>query len=75
MYLLHNWLGPIISKDPKNTQTISSGQDGGIGKQGLPPHIKITTKLENNHHSEPPEINLNGSHTTTELKKKTHQDW
>ena len=33
-------------------------------------HIKITTKLYSNHHSEPSEIKLNGSHTTTELKKK-----
>ena len=32
-------------------------------------HIKITTKIQNNHHSEPSEIELNGSLTTTELKK------
>ena len=31
--------------------------------------IKITTKLENNHFPEPSEIELNGSLTTTELKK------
>ena len=33
-------------------------------------HIKITTKLYSNHHSEPLEIKLNGSSTTMELKKK-----
>ena len=32
-------------------------------------HIKITTKIWNNHHSEPLEIKLNGSLTTIELKK------
>ena len=32
-------------------------------------HIKITTKIQNNHHSELSEIDLNGSLTTTELKK------
>ena len=31
-------------------------------------HIKITTKIQN-HHLEPSEIELNGSVTTTELKK------
>ena len=30
---------------------------------------KITTKIQNNHHSEPTKIKLNGSLTTTELKK------
>ena len=32
-------------------------------------HIKITTTIQNNHHSELSEIDLNGSLTTTELKK------
>ena len=32
-------------------------------------HIKITTKIQNNHHSELSEIDLNGSLTTMELKK------
>ena len=32
-------------------------------------HNKITTKMYNNHHSEPSEIELNGSQRTTELKK------
>ena len=32
-------------------------------------HIKITTKIENHHHSELSEIELNGSLTTRELKK------
>ena len=32
-------------------------------------YIKITTKIQNNHHSEPSEIELNGSLTTMELKK------
>ena len=32
-------------------------------------HIKITTKVQNNQHSETSEIELNGSLTTTELKK------
>ena len=32
-------------------------------------HIKITPKIQNNHHSEPSDIKLNGSLTTTELKK------
>ena len=31
--------------------------------------IKITTKLQNNHHLEPSETELNGSLTTMELKK------
>ena len=38
------------------------------------PHLftqthRITTKIQNNHHSEPSEIELNGSLTTIELKK------
>ena len=37
-------------------------------------HIKITTKLLKSHHSEPPEIELNGSPKTRELKKP-HQGW
>ena len=32
-------------------------------------HIKTTTKIQNNHHSEPSEIKLNGSLITMELKK------
>ena len=32
-------------------------------------HIKTTTQLQSNHHSQPPEIELNGSLTTAELKK------
>ena len=32
-------------------------------------HINMTTKLQNNHHSE---IELNGSPTVTELKMKLH---
>ena len=35
-----------------------SGQDGGVGKHGLPPHTivaKITTKIQNNYHPESPE--------------------
>ena len=32
-------------------------------------HIKTTTQLQSNHHSHPPEIELNGSLTTAELKK------
>ena len=35
----------------------------------FPTHIKITTKLQNSHHSEPSEIKLNGSLTSMELKK------
>ena len=34
---------------------MTSGQDGGIGKRGSPPHTttaKITTKLQNNYHPE-----------------------
>ena len=37
-------------------------------------HIKITPKLQNNHYSILPEIKMNGSPTTTELKKKLLQD-
>ena len=33
-------------------------------------HIKITTKIWNNYHSEPSEIVLNGSLTTTKFKKQ-----
>ena len=32
-------------------------------------HIKITTKIQSNHHSESSEIKVNGNLTTTELKK------
>ena len=38
-------------------------------------HITITTKLQKNHYSELPEMELNGRVTTMELKKKPHQDW
>lgn len=46
-------------------------EDGNIGKQFvfLHNHIKITTKLLNNHHSEPSKIELNGYLTITDLKK------
>lgn len=37
--------------------------------------IKITTKLQNNHYSESPEIKLSESPTTPKLKKKPHQEW
>ena len=36
-------------------------------------HIKITTKLHNNHHSKPPETELNVIATTVDLKKKPHK--
>ena len=44
-----------------------SSQDGSIAKQGSSPHnhIKITTKIQNNHPSELSEIELNRSLTTT----------
>nr|KAF6471624.1 hypothetical protein HJG59_011003 [Molossus molossus] len=56
----------------------TSGQDGDVGKSGIASshnHIKVTTKLHNNHHSKLPEIELSGSPTTAELKKQPHQDW
>ncbi|KAM7044687.1 uncharacterized protein WM277_009762 isoform 1-T1 [Molossus nigricans] len=37
-------------------------------------HIKMTTKLQSNHPSEPPDIKLNGNSTTTKLKKRPHGD-
>ena len=51
----------------------SSSQDGGAGKHGFchpAYHTKITITLQSKHYSEVPEIELNGSPTTTELKKK-----
>ena len=42
----------------ENLKNETSGQDGGIGKHGFPPCIttaKITTKVQNNCHSEPSE--------------------
>ena len=39
------------------------------GSPSLHNHIKITTEIQNNHHSELSEIKLNGSPTTTELQK------
>ena len=48
----------------------------GVGKHGtcflLQSH-KITTKLQNNQHSESPKIELNERLTTRELKKKPHE--
>ena len=38
-------------------------------------HIKITTKLNNNHYSEPPENQLNKSAIIKNIKKKPHKDW
>ena len=38
-------------------------------------HIKIAAKLEHNQHAGPPEIWLNGSPATKNLKKKPHWDW
>ena len=37
-------------------------------------HIKITTKLQNNHHLELPATSLNRSPITRDLKKKPHLD-
>ena len=36
-------------------------------------HIKITIKLQKNHHSEPPEIYPNRNPTTKDIKKKPHE--
>ena len=38
-------------------------------------HIKTATKLENKHHSEPSETEMNGSLIAAELKKPHHPDW
>lgn len=38
-------------------------------------HMKITTELQNKHHSEQPKLQLNGSPTIRDLKKKAHRDW
>ena len=37
---------------------VTSGQDDSTGKRGtsISHHIKVTIKLLNNHHSDPPEI-------------------
>ena len=37
-------------------------------------HIRVTTKLQNNHYSEPPEIQLNKRLTTKDMKKNPHRD-
>ena len=49
----------------------TSNQDGSIGRHGslAHNHIKITTEIENNCHSQPSEIKSNGSLTAMELKK------
>ena len=49
-----------------------SGQDGSTGKHitSLYNHIKVTPKVQNNHYSELPEIELNGSPVTTVLENK-----
>ena len=65
----------MFSKFPNFLQSLktgSSSQDGGTGRHGSPLHTsvsKLQTKIQNNHHSEPSEIRLNGSPTTTELKE------
>ena len=49
-------------------------QDGSTGKCGTHNHMKIMNKLENNHHSEPPEIKLKQSPINMSIEKTPHQD-
>lgn len=56
----------------------TASQDGGVGKCG--PHIlsqphKIKIKVQNNHHSGLPEIELNRSPMAKNIKNKSHWDW
>ena len=57
-----------------NTRIIwTSGQDGGIGRYTLPPHTtkrRKTTNLKTKNNQTFQKIELYGSPTTTELKKK-----
>ena len=74
------FLPPFPSKNMKNNKVLNKTKQN-TGKNFLLPlvkmaaeadmahHIKITTKLQKNHHSEPSEIELNGSLTTMELQK------
>ena len=60
-----------MSNHSQKIELTVSGQDCSIGKQGSSlPTTKITTKSQNSHHSELPEIWLNGSLTSRELKSR-----
>ena len=55
----------------------TSSQDGNVGRHGSPPptttsKLQLYNKIQNNHHSEPSESELNGGLTTPELNKPHH---
>ena len=63
---------------PGNLETIeeipSSGQDGGVGRNPLPPRTtkrRVTTNLKSVNNQKCQEIKLHGTSTTKELKKKS----
>ena len=86
--LTHQWSGSVLrafkvterihqlDKVLCKRQAAQDFQSGGIGRHDSPLHSTAskTTKIENNHHSEPSEIELNGSLTTKELNH-IHSDW
>lgn len=56
---------------------MTSGQEVDIGRQDSPPHttIRITTNLKTKCNQECQKIELNGSPTTKNLKKKYSSRW
>ena len=67
----------MITHELKRNQRLGpSGEDGRVDKfcaHIFHNHIKIITKLQNNHHSEPLEISPNRSPITKAIKKKPLQ--
>ena len=57
----------------KNSHKKTSGQDGGVGRHTVPPHTnkrKTTTNLKTKNNQNCQKIELYGSPTTKEIKKK-----
>ena len=55
-------------------QQIKMAVQANVVLTSLYNRIKITTKLQNNHHLALPEIELNRNPTTEDIKKP-HEDW
>ena len=57
----------------KKTDKLTSGQDGGVGRHTVPPHTtksRTTTNLKTKSNQNCQKIELYGSLSTKELKKK-----
>ena len=69
----HNGIKLDINYKEKKKEIQTSSQDGGVGRYTLPPHTtkrRTTTNLKTKNNQNCQKIELYGSPTTKELKKK-----